>query len=125
LSQYNWILLDDFGNRFKVGIYHGEKSGHVLIHCNKKVMIIDFNVLGNKTYSFFLGYEFCELKVIKGGGGSYHYDLSINEKVDTVLNKKRKKIRRKDNIKAFLLAVLFFALVIILTYIFQPVEVDI
>lgn len=124
MSQYNWILLDDFGNRYKVGIYHGEHSGHVLIHCNKKVLIIDFNVLGNKTYSFFLGYEFCELKVIKGGG-SYHYDLSINEKVDTVLNKKRRKIRRKDNIKSFLLAVLFFLIVFLLTYFLRPVSLEI
>lgn len=124
MSQYNWILLDDFGNRYKVGIYHGEQSGHVLIHCNKKILIIDFNVLGNKTYSFFLGYEFCELKVTRGAG-TYHYDLTINEKVDTVLNQKRKKIRRKDNFKSILLAILFFALVIILTYFLHPVETDI
>lgn len=121
MSQNNWILLDDFGNRYKVGIYHGERSGHVLIYCNAKILIIDFNVSSNKTYSFFLGYEFCELKVIKGSG-SYHYDLSINEKVDTVLNKKRKKIRRKDNIKALLLAILFFALILLLTYYLRPVS---
>ena len=95
MSQYNWTLLDDFGNQYKVGIYHGEKSGHVLVYCNKKVLLIDFNVLRTKTYSFFLGHEFCELTVIKDIG-SYRYDLRINEKANTQLNNIRKKIGIKN-----------------------------
>jgi hypothetical protein len=114
MGQYNWTLLDDFGNRFKVGIYHGDRSGHVMVHCNKKIMIIDFNVLQSKKYSFFLGHEFCELDVIKEAS-SYRYTLKINEEVDTQLNVIRRKLHRKNMIKAAALAIAFFAAVAIIT----------
>ena len=118
MSQYNWTLLDDFGNRYKVGIYHGEKTGHVLVYCNKKVLIIDFKVLRTKTYSFFLGMEFCELTVIKESD-SYRYDLKINQKINTHLNLHRQKLHRQNVIKSVLIFMVIVLLVAFLTYFFH------
>lgn len=118
MSQYNWTLLDDFGNRYKVGIYHGDKTGHVLVYCNKKVVLIDFKVLRTKTYRFFLGMEFCELKVIKEFG-SYRYDLKIDEKAKTHLNLHRQKMHRQNVIKSFVIFIVIVLTVTFLTYFFH------
>ena len=63
MAQMNWIYLDDRGGRHSIGLYHGDRSGHMLIHCNRKIIQIDFSVKETKTYSFFVEDEFCEMIV--------------------------------------------------------------
>ena len=44
MSQFSWTLLDDFGKRYEIGLYHGDRSKYVLIYVNKKSIVVDFSI---------------------------------------------------------------------------------
>ncbi len=92
MAQMGWVLLDDRGGRHRVGLYHGDQSGHVMIHCNLRVVQIDFSVKETKTYSFFIEDEFCEISLYKEPDGRFGYEFVVNKTVDTPRN----RIRRVD-----------------------------
>lgn len=92
MAQMGWVLLDDRGGRHRVGLYHGDESGHLLIHCNLRVVQIDFSVKDTKTYSFFIEDEFCEIHIVKEKDGRFGYEFIVNKTVDTPRN----RIRRVD-----------------------------
>lgn len=94
LSQFHWTYISNTNKPYRVVLYHGNKSGHVLIHCNAKIMIIDFSVLQTKTYSFFIENELCEI-VMERKGNRFFYDFEINREVDTPLNRARNKLEKK------------------------------
>ena len=73
---------------------HGPTSGHLVVHCNSKIILIDFSILEDKTYSFFIEEELCELS-IERKGDQFFYGFKTNAKVDTPLNQARKKQSRK------------------------------
>lgn len=104
MSQFNWTVLGQRGKQYRVGIYHGEKSGHLLIHCNSKVVLVDFNVKESKDYSFFIDDEFFVLEVEKKDG-QFLYGLELNTSADTPLN----KIRKKRDIKHLVMVGLIIA----------------
>ena len=81
------------GRRYVVGLFHGPKTGHLMIYVNSKIVQIDFKVLEDKSYSFFIDEEFCEVSVKKKNGG-FEYDFQINKEVDTPLNRERKAFKR-------------------------------
>lgn len=118
MAQMNWIFLDDRGGRHRVGLYHGDRSGHVMIHCNMRVVQIDFSVKETKTYSFFIEDEFCELIIERLRDGHFGYEFRVNKTIDTPRNRIRKVQTRRDmkHLWAFiggmaaLLGVVFFAL---------------
>lgn len=89
MAQINWVFLDDFGGRHKVGLYHGDRSGHVMIHCNMKVMQIDFSVKDSKMYSFFIEDELIEV-ILEKKNGVFGYEFRVNKKVDTPRNRIRR-----------------------------------
>lgn len=95
MSRLAWTYVDDYGDKYNVGIVHVAPNGHVVVQCNNRIIIIDFNVLKNKTYSFFLGPELCELNV-KREDEKFSYGLKINQRADTPLNKLRRKYRKRD-----------------------------
>lgn len=74
---------------------HGAESGHLMVYCNSKIILIDFNILQSKTYSFFIEEELCEL-AIERKDNQFYYGFEPNIKADTPLNRKRKKRSRKD-----------------------------
>ncbi len=78
LGQAKWIFVDDHGKKNHVGLYHGTKTGHVLIYCNARVMIIDFNIRQSKTYSFFIEDELCEIKM-RRDKDAFEYFFEINK----------------------------------------------
>ena len=94
MSQLSWTLLDDFGQQFEIGLYHGDRSKHVLIHINKKPVVVDFNIKESKQYSFYVGYELCEMKIQKEAD-QYSYSFVTNQDIDTPLNLARKEQSRK------------------------------
>lgn len=102
MAQRNWQLDHGIGQKHIVGIYHGQDSGHVVVHCNNNVIVLDFNVLQAKTYSFFIDQELYEL-AIQPQADSYQYELNVNYKVDTPKNRSRKANKEEDR-KAFLLS---------------------
>lgn len=104
MAQLNWVFLDDFGGRHRVGLYHGDRSGHVMIHCNLKVVQIDFSVKDTKMYSFFIEDELCEVILEKLKDGHFAYEFRVNKRVDTPRNRVRRVQEGKNRQYMALLA---------------------
>lgn len=115
MSQLSWTLLDDFGQKFEIGLYHGNSSRHVLIHVNRKPIVIDFNIRENKKYSFYVGYEMCELEIIKNLD-NYSYSFITNRDIDTPLNKVRKEVSRKYFYFIIIMSVVIMTSILILRF---------
>ncbi len=115
MSQLNWVYVDDYGKKNRVGIFHGNRTGHVLIHCNAKVMVIDFSVNESKMYSFFIEDELCEIEIEKMPDGRFGYSFEINKEVDTPRNRERKRLDKKYMWQTFL----FFGGILLLVAIFM------
>lgn len=94
MAQLNWTYVSDTGRKFNVGIYHGSKTGHLVVYCNLRVVMIDFNVLDTKTYPLFLDDELCELTIEKKDN-QFRYGFDINRKADTPRNRQRKVVEKK------------------------------
>lgn len=94
MAQFNWKYLSDRGAQYNVGLFHGNRTGHVLIHCNSRIVTIDFSVYQTKKYSFFIEDELCEINLEKQGN-KFIYDFEVNRKVDTPLNRIRNEIEKK------------------------------
>lgn len=94
MAQRSWTYVSDHGRKYNIGIFHGPNTGHVLVYCNLKILIIDFSVLKSKSYAFFLGEEFCELNLNRVENG-YIYTFNINKEIDTPHNRARKARERK------------------------------
>lgn len=113
-----WVLCADAGRRHNIGIYHGDRTGHLLIYCNDNIVAIDFDVHKNKSYAFFIDNELCNVTVEKGEDG-FSYGLEIDKKTETPLNLARKEQHTIDKrnlligIGAF---ILFVSLFVILLY---------
>ena len=109
MAQLQWTIPGYGGRKYRVGMYHGEDSGHLMVHCNNKVMLIDFGVKDSKNYSFFLDQELFELHLLRDNG-SFSYDLRHNEDIDSPHNRRReddKKTMRWRLIAAGVLFVVF------------------
>ena len=106
MAQVGWVFLDDFGGRHRVGLYHGDRTGHLLLHCDSRILQVDFSVKESRTYSFFVEDELCEVSVVKEKQG-YSYDFQVNKKVDTPRNQlRRADERRTRKYMALLIAAL-------------------
>ena len=99
MNRFNWKYLDSQSNQHSVGLMHGPESGHLLVYCNTKIVLIDFKVLKDAQYSFFINDELCELS-IERRGQQFLYGFEINKKADTPLNRARRKKNKKDLIKS-------------------------
>lgn len=95
MPQYSWNITGHRGNHYKLGLFHGDKTQHVVLHCNDKVVQIDFEVRESKTYTVFLDHELCEVSIDHTGGDQYDYSCRINHDAQTPLNKLRKS--QRDN----------------------------
>ena len=73
---------------------HGAESGHLMVYCNTNIVLIDFEILQSKTYSFFIEDELCELS-IERKDDQFFYGFEINKKADTPLNRQRRKIEKQ------------------------------
>lgn len=109
MSQVGWIYLDDFGHRYKIGLYHGRQSGHLLIYVNKRIVYIDFHVTSTKKYSFYVGEELIEIDLIRGSNNTFEYDFQVNKKIDTPLNRLRAKRDKRDLIHGLLFFAVFLS----------------
>lgn len=96
MAQHAWSITGHQGNTYNLGLFHGETTHHVVVHCNNRVVAIDFGVKESKTYSLFLDQELCEVTIDHTGGDSYAYDCRINHDVETPLNQQRKKLRAEE-----------------------------
>ena len=97
MAQLGWVLLDSHGGRHRVGLYHGDNTGHLVIHCNLRVVQVDFSVKESRTYSFFIEDELCELSLQKEPDGRFSYAFLVNKTVDTPRNRDRKADLNRTN----------------------------
>ena len=97
MSQFNWTYLAPNGSRHNVGIFHGDKTGHVMVYVNSKVTLIDFKIKESKSYSIFIEEELCEINIEKRRTG-YAYSFDINREADTPMNLQR-RVENKKHLK--------------------------
>lgn len=118
MAQQSWTYLNKIGQKFNIGIYHGLKSGHVIVYCNKSIVIIDFTIKEDKKYSFFIGEEFLELDLNKQSTSDppFKYSLKINHNLTTPYNKVKKEKNKKNNIIAACCGLAFFLAIGITCY---------
>ncbi len=118
MPQHAWNITGIQGNTFKLGLFHGDDTGHVVVHCNDKVVAIDFSIREAKTYSLFLDEELCEISIDPNTVNSYDYTCRINTEVKTPLNEERKKLRadqsRVENMRFAAAAVVTVLIVLFL-----------
>jgi len=115
LNQFNWTYLADSGKRHHIGLLHGAQSGHLLVHCNSKIILIDFEVLEDAMYSIFIDDQLCEISIDRQGD-QFFYGFEVNSKADTPRNRQIKKIEKKHMIQS--VAFLGTLVLVILSVIF-------
>ena len=93
MPQFSWNITGFQGAQYKLGLFHGDKTQHVVLHCNDRVVQIDFDVRESKTYTVFLDQELCEVSIDHTGGNHYDYSCRINREAETPLNQFRKSHR--------------------------------
>jgi Fas apoptotic inhibitory molecule (FAIM1) len=97
LAQAIWQFVSNTGHKHKIGLYHGDSTGHLLIYCDSKVVKIDFSVQKPEEYSFFIDDEFCKITLYQEPNGSFTYGFDVDKQTDTPLNQVRKLDLRKNN----------------------------
>jgi len=117
LAQLNWNVCSHAGRQYAIGVYHGPETGHLVVHCNATVMIIDFNVVQAKSYSFMLDDNLCELSILPKGD-TYDYVLDLNQPVDIPEPSPAKNQRYQYY--ALGAAVVFFLTIYLLTFWLSP-----
>lgn len=95
MAQVSWVFLSSQGGRNRVGLYHGDSSGHLVIHCNMRVVQVDFSVRESRNYSFFIDDELVEIQLIQVDN-HFEYNFEVNKTADTPLNRVRKVVEAKD-----------------------------
>lgn len=117
MAQFNWTYVSDTGRQHIVGLFHGERTGHLLVHCNSRILLIDFHVLQSKDYSFFIDEELFNLH-LERKDNRFFYNFEINKEADTPKNRERRKTERKHlkhglallGLMALFVALIFFGL---------------
>lgn len=111
MSQFRWSYLSPQGKQHVVGVFHGPRTGHLMIYVNAKIVQVDFKVFKDTSYSFFIDEELCEIVLTKKDG-RFHYDFKINKEVDTPLNRHR---RQFDKVNRNRIIGLFAGLAVFIT----------
>lgn len=111
-----WTYVDDHGLSHKVGLFHGDSTGHLIIYCNSKIMFIDFHVMQSKKYSFFINDELFDVHVEKNDE-NFAYGFEIDKKSKTPRNAGRKQMEKKQLLQLILFVIgmlIFIALIVFL-----------
>lgn len=116
MSQMAWTYIADDGTRHRVGLFHGDQTGHLLVYCNTRIVVIDFSVTESKHYTFFINDELCDLSV-EEDDGKFSYGFKVDEDTDTPRNRGRQKMIRTETRQALLLALAFLLLVSLVAYV--------
>ena len=88
--QKFWQYVNSNQGVFDIGLYHGDKSGHLVIYCGKEIIKIDFNILHSQNYSFYLGEELFEVN-INYSNNSTNYTLT-NLNLNKIIHETDQKI---------------------------------
>ena len=106
MSQSVWTYYDPSHGKQTVGVYHGDDSGHLVVYCNNRVIMIDFKVKQSKSYSFYINKSLIELKLEKNAG-TFDHDFN-----NTLPKSEIEIVKSVSSIKVFLFCFLIlFAIV--------------
>lgn len=108
MNQYQWTFLDNKRQRHTLGIAHGPTSGHLVVHCDHRVVIIEFSVLESKEFSFFVEDELCRLNVIGDEATGFTYNFAIDQDANTEVNRVRNANRKRSARRNLVRSVLLF-----------------
>lgn len=114
MNQFQWTFLDNKQQRHTLGIAHGPTSGHLVVHCDHRVVLIEFSVLEAKTFSFFIEDELCKLELEGDSDSGFTYQFHIDEEVDTELNRKRSAAKKREKLETIIRGILFFSLPVVI-----------
>jgi hypothetical protein len=115
MSQMTWTYIADDGSRHKVGLFHGDNTGHLLVYCNARIVVIDFGVQTSRNYSFFINDELCDLSV-EEKEGKFLYGFRTDQVTDTPRNRGRRKMIRTEVKQSLLIGFIFFLVIIAVAY---------
>ncbi len=118
MSQIRWTYVDDYGRRYKVGLYHGDRSGHLMIYCNSRILVIDFHVRDTKKYSFFINDELFDIHVERKDG-KFGYGFEIDNQTRTPRNIRRAQIDRSNLWTSLAVIVIFIAIIVAAFLVFR------
>lgn len=76
-----------------------------MVYINNRISVIDFSIKTDKTYTFFIEEELCELS-LRREPENWAYDFKINTVIQTPAN----IVRRKREIRYLIYAVAFLLL---------------
>lgn len=112
--QAFWEYTNKHQYTYLVGLYHGDKSNHVIIYCNNSIIKIDFNIMYTISYNFMLDDELFSLKIdIQNETPNYVLTHLDHNEIIPQLSQNTKKLNKKDLILITLIvtfALLFFLL---------------
>jgi len=100
VNQYQWTFLDNKKGRHTLGIAHSPTSGHLVVHCDHRVVLIDFSVLEERTFSFFVEEELCKLTLVGSKEEGFTYNFNIDTEIDTEVNRKRNEKKRSERFRS-------------------------
>jgi hypothetical protein len=115
MSQMTWTYIGDDGSRYKVGLFHGDNTGHLLVYCNARVVVIDFNVQSSRNYSFFINDELCDLAV-EEKEGKFLYGFKVDKITNTPRNLGRRKLIRSEVKQSLWIGIIFILVIILVAY---------
>lgn len=115
MSQMTWTYIADDGSRHKVGLFHGDNTGHLMIYCNANIMVIDFSVLSSRNYSFFINDELCDIAV-EENEGKFSYGFKVDQITDTPRNRVRRKRIRGEVQQSLIIGAVFILAIILVGY---------
>jgi hypothetical protein len=115
MSQMTWTYIADDGSRHQVGLFHGDNTGHLLVYCNARIVVIDFGVQTTRNYSFFINDELCDLE-IEEKDGKFSYGFKVDQVTDTPRNRGRRKMIRAEVTKSLVLGLIFILIIILIAW---------
>lgn len=118
-----WTYVADTGVPYKVQLYHGGVSGHVMVSINSKVSIIDFFVKESKNYTLFIEDEIFLLELERNKNG-FGYAFTMDKLADTAKNVQRRTATRKQNLIIAIGAIIFMSVFIAGVLKFQKYQDD-
>lgn len=115
MSQMTWTYIGDNGARHRVGLFHGDNTGHLLVYCNTRIVVIDFGVTSSKNYSFFINDELCDIEV-EEKEGKFSYGFKVDQVTDTPRNRGRKKMIRDERRQTIVAGAVFVLFIVLLVF---------
>ena len=116
MAQQVWNFQDQFGNEHSFGIYHSPISGHFVSYLDNNILNIDFKVLDNKEYRFYMNHELMKFSITKINANEFIYSLVADIETPTPYNISLKKTST-ENYRMILIGIIALIIIIIIFFI--------